>query len=87
MANGDKPRLSVAKCPGAPSVQVQRPSRAEAEEAVRTLIRWAGDDPAARRAEGHAGTRVARAFEDWFSGYASDPRGLSRAHLRGSARL
>jgi GTP cyclohydrolase I len=49
-----------------------RPSRAQAEEAVRTLIRWAGDDPAR---EGLAGTpaRVARAYEEWFDGYAVDP--------------
>ena len=50
----------------------QRPSRAEAEEAVRTLIRWAGDNPAR---EGLLGTpdRVVRSFEEFFAGYASDP--------------
>ncbi|MEQ9350665.1 MAG: GTP cyclohydrolase I FolE [Alphaproteobacteria bacterium] len=50
-----------------------RPDRAAAEEAVRTLIRWAGDDPGR---EGLAGTpgRVTRAFDEWFSGYDSDPR-------------
>jgi len=49
-----------------------RPSRAEAEEAIRTLLLWAGDDPTR---EGLADTpaRVARAYEDWFSGYAEDP--------------
>jgi len=49
-----------------------RPSRAEAEAAVRTLIRWAGDDPAR---EGLIGTpdRVARAYEEFFSGYEQDP--------------
>ena len=49
-----------------------RPTRAEAERAVHTLLRWAGDDPSR---EGLADTpaRVARAFEDWFSGYAQDP--------------
>lgn len=48
------------------------PSREEAEEAVRTLIRWAGDDP---NREGLLGTpeRVVRAYEEWFSGYAMDP--------------
>src|SRR4029077_4025762 len=52
---------------------VVRPSRAEAEDAVRTLIRWAGDDP---YREGLVGTpaRVARAYEEWFSGYFEDPR-------------
>jgi len=49
-----------------------RPSREEAEAAIRTLISWAGDDPAR---EGLLDTpaRVARAYEEWFSGYGSDP--------------
>ncbi len=49
-----------------------RPSRAEAEEAVRTLLRWAGDDPTR---EGLLGTpdRVARAYQEFFSGYDVDP--------------
>lgn len=49
-----------------------RPTRDEAEAAVETLLRWAGDDP---RREGLIETpaRVARAFEDWFSGYNEDP--------------
>ena len=52
--------------------QEHRPSRAEAEQAVRTLLRWAGDDPTR---EGLLGTpgRVARAFEEWFAGYDRDP--------------
>ena len=56
---------------GRPSPSV-RPSREEAEEAVRTLIRWTGDDPAR---EGLLGTpdRVVRAYEEFFSGYDSDP--------------
>jgi GTP cyclohydrolase I len=49
-----------------------RPSRAEVEEAVRTLIAWAGDDPAR---EGLVDTprRVTEAFEEYFSGYRLDP--------------
>ena len=49
-----------------------RPSRAEAEAAVRTLIGWAGDDP---RREGLQATpgRVVRAYEEWFGGYCLDP--------------
>ena len=49
-----------------------RPSRAEAEEAIRTLLKWAGDNP---EREGLRDTpeRVARAYEDWFSGYTEDP--------------
>lgn len=51
---------------------VVKPARALAEEAVRTLIAWAGDDPAR---EGLVDTpaRVARAFEEYFSGYDADP--------------
>jgi GTP cyclohydrolase I len=47
--------------------------RVQAEEAVRTLLRWAGDDPTR---EGLLDTpkRVADAYGDWFSGYADDPR-------------
>jgi GTP cyclohydrolase I len=49
-----------------------KPSQAEVEEAVRTLIRWAGDDPSR---EGLAQTpeRVARAYTEFFSGYQLDP--------------
>jgi GTP cyclohydrolase IA len=49
-----------------------RPSREEAEKAIRTLLRWAGDNP---EREGLKDTpaRVAKAFEDWFSGYDQDP--------------
>lgn len=47
-------------------------SREAAEAAVRTLLRWAGEDPAR---EGLLDTpkRVAQAYRDWFSGYAEDP--------------
>lgn len=55
-----------------PAVQTPRPSRAEAEDAVRTLLRWAGDNP---EREGLIGTpdRVARSYEEFFSGYGQDP--------------
>ncbi|MGH6828368.1 MAG: GTP cyclohydrolase I FolE [Rhizomicrobium sp.] len=49
-----------------------RPSRGEAEEAIRVLLRWAGDDPA-REGLAETPARVARAYEDWFSGYDKDP--------------
>src|ERR1043166_4217246 len=49
-----------------------RPSRDEAERAVQTLLRWAGDDPA-REGLRETPARVAKAFEDWFSGYDQDP--------------
>lgn len=49
-----------------------KPSREQAEEAVRVLIRWAGDDPAR---EGLIDTpaRVTRAYEEFFKGYKQDP--------------
>jgi GTP cyclohydrolase I len=51
---------------------VARPTRQEAEEAVRTLIRWAGDNP---EREGLLGTpdRVVRSYEEFFAGYDEDP--------------
>ena len=54
---------------------VGRPSREQVEEAVSTLIRWSGDDP---EREGLIATpaRVARAYEEWFSGYDEDPEDL-----------
>jgi len=52
--------------------KARKPSRKKAEEAIHTLLLWAGDDP---RREGLFDTpaRVARAYEDWFSGYKQDP--------------
>jgi len=52
--------------------EAARPSRAEAEEAIRTLLKWAGDDPS-REGLRDTPARVARAWEDWFSGYQVDP--------------
>jgi len=51
---------------------IDKPSREQAEAAVRTLISWAGDNP---EREGLLDTpaRVARAFEEWFAGYDTDP--------------
>lgn len=48
-------------------------TQAQAEDAVRTLLRWAGEDPAR---EGLLDTprRVAEAYGDWFSGYREEPR-------------
>ena len=50
-----------------------KPSREEAEEAVRTLLRWAGDNP---EREGLLQTpaRVVKAYEELFSGYRQDPK-------------
>jgi GTP cyclohydrolase I len=59
-------------CDARPEPSEPRPSRDEAERAIRTLLLWAGDDP---QREGLRDTpaRVARAYEDWFSGYSVDP--------------
>ncbi|WP_242165506.1 GTP cyclohydrolase I FolE [Lysobacter sp. M15] len=49
------------------------PSREQAEEAVRVLLRWAGEDPA-REGLLDTPSRVVKAYSDWFSGYNDDPR-------------
>lgn len=51
----------------------RRPTRTAAENAVRTLIEWAGDDPDREGLRGTPG-RVVRAYEEWFAGYFEDPR-------------
>src|SRR5689334_1763983 len=64
-------KLNVAKPFAAPTLK--RPSREEAEEAVRTLIAWAGDDPTR---EGLLDTprRVTKAYREFFSGYEEDAK-------------
>lgn len=54
------------------ATKIAKPTREEAEEAVRTLIRWAGDDP---NREGLLDTpaRVVRSYEEFFAGYLEDP--------------
>lgn len=51
---------------------LRRPTQEEAEDAIRTLLRWAGDDPTR---EGLLDTpkRVAKAYREWFCGYEEDP--------------
>ena len=64
-----KPKKSaVSKAKSAPAKITQE----QAEDAVRTLLRWAGDDP---KREGLLDTpkRVVKAYRDWFSGYGIDP--------------
>ena len=64
---------TIRKTPVKPKLVEQgRPTREEAETAITTLLRWAGDDPSR---EGLLDTpaRVARAFEEWFQGYNEDP--------------
>ena len=64
------PKLSARSL--APPALGARPSRGEAEQAVHTLLLWAGDDPT-REGLRETPARVERAFEDWFAGYAMDP--------------
>ena len=73
------PRSALARQAGTPlpspstPVRDGKPSQDEAEAAVRTLIRWAGDDPSR---EGLLDTpaRVARSYRELFAGYEVDPR-------------
>jgi GTP cyclohydrolase I len=60
---------------GAANSSVDQPRREEAEDAVRTLIRWAGDDP---EREGLLGTpqRVTKSYQEYFAGYGIDPMEL-----------
>lgn len=54
------------------AAEKSRPTREQAEEAVRTLISWAGDNPA-REGLIETPKRVVKAYEEWFSGYRDDP--------------
>jgi len=55
------------------TLKLARPSREEAEAAVRTLILWAGDDPDREGLRDTPG-RVVRSYEEFFAGYLQDPR-------------
>ncbi len=59
----------------APAAETSRPTREEAEAAIRTLLRWAGDDPT-REGLRDTPSRVARAYDEFFSGYHVDPVAL-----------
>ena len=59
------------------ALESSRPDRAEAEAAFRTIIRWAGDD-SGRDGLIETPARAARAFEEFFAGYAQDPATLLR---------
>lgn len=68
MSSTDRPKLTTVDSAPAET----RPDEETAREAVRTLLRWAGDDP---EREGLIDTpdRVVRAFGEWFAGYHEDP--------------
>ena len=61
----------------AQSVKPIKPTREQAEDAIRTMLLWAGDDP---NREGLLETpeRVVKAFEEWFAGYRQDPEAYMR---------
>ena len=71
--------MSSSQAPKPPTDTVAsllaRPTQEQAEDAIRTLLLWAGDDP---RREGLLDTpkRVAKAYREWFAGYEEDPEEL-----------
>jgi GTP cyclohydrolase IA len=78
------PRVPAAKSPAKSTAGKSATAKAaaeitqsQAEEAVRTLLRWAGEDPQ-REGLRDTPTRVVRAYRDWFSGYTTDPAGYLR---------
>jgi GTP cyclohydrolase IA len=74
VATPRKPRAGSSRASKS-APRIQRPSQQEAEEAVRTLIRWAGDDPTR---EGLLGTpdRVVRSYREFFRGYDQEPNSI-----------
>jgi GTP cyclohydrolase IA len=58
-----------------PSASAGKPSRAEVEAAIETIIRWTGDDPA-RDGLRETPSRVAKAYEEYFKGYSEDPEAI-----------
>ncbi|MDX2233850.1 MAG: GTP cyclohydrolase I FolE [Hyphomonadaceae bacterium] len=65
MDGSTKPRTPLAPV-------ARKPSREEAMEAVRTLLAWAGDNPA-REGLKDTPKRVVDAFDEWYAGYDADP--------------
>ncbi len=51
---------------------MSQPTKKDAEQAVRTLLRWIGDDPD-REGLQATPTRVVQAYQDWYGGYHEDP--------------
>ncbi len=66
-------KKTTAKKTAAPALK--KPTREQAEAAVRTLISWAGDNP---DREGMVNTprRVVKSYEEFFSGYTKDPKNI-----------
>jgi GTP cyclohydrolase I len=59
----------------AKKIQKLKPSQKQVEDAVRTLLAWAGDDPG-RQGLRDTPSRVARAYNEWFKGYGEDPAAM-----------
>lgn len=53
----------------------KKPTRAEVEAAVKTILRWSGEDPE-RDGLKETPARVTKAFEEWFQGYSEDPEAI-----------
>lgn len=53
----------------------KKPTRAEVEQAIKTIIRWSGDDPG-RDGLLETPSRVAKAYEEYFRGYDEDPEAI-----------
>lgn len=69
----DKPvRHAKARIVGAEEAKADRPTRTDVENAIRTIIRWTGEDPS-RDGLIETPSRVARAYEEYFRGYSEDP--------------
>jgi GTP cyclohydrolase I len=66
------PNLRALDRAMAPKAEAQKPTRSEVEAAVRTIIRWTGEDPD-RDGLIETPARVTRSFEEFFSGYSRDP--------------
>ncbi len=69
------PRPGIPDALSPAAATADRPSREEAEAAVRTLLRWACEDPT-RQGLHDTPARVARSYEDFFAGYHVDPVAL-----------
>ena len=68
----EAPKKNVTLCTARLAPKEPKPSREEAERAIRTLLLWAGDDPD-REGLRDTPSRVVSAYQDWFSGYDQDP--------------
>ncbi len=71
----DTMKNKISKTTSSAPAMPERPSRTEAESAVRTLLRWAGEDPA-RDGLIETPSRVVKAYDEYFHGYHIDPEDI-----------